>query len=77
MPKIDGFETIRRIRNILKLKKLPIIALTAKAMPEDKEKCLEVGANDYLTKPINTQKLITMIQMWIKKYQTLKGCSDE
>jgi len=68
MPKIDGFETIRRIRNILKLKKLPIIALTAKAMPEDKEKCLEVGANDYLTKPINTQKLITMIQMWIKKY---------
>jgi signal transduction histidine kinase/CheY-like chemotaxis protein/CHASE3 domain sensor protein len=64
MPMMDGYETIKVIRETLDLKMLPIIALTAKAMQEDRKKCIEAGANDYLTKPVDLHKLVTMIKMW-------------
>ncbi len=65
MPEMDGFETIKKIRSQEKFEKLPIIAVTAKAMPEDKAHCLQAGANDYLVKPIDLNQLMTMIRAWI------------
>ncbi len=65
MPEMDGYETIRHIREKQQLKKLPIIALTAKAMKGDRDKCLEAGASDYLAKPVNTEQLLNTIKMWL------------
>jgi tubulin-specific chaperone A len=67
MPVMDGYEAMRAIRKIDKLKKIPIIALTAKAMQGDKDKCLEAGANDYLAKPLNVDRLISMMRIWLYK----------
>lgn len=67
MPKMDGLTAIRVIRNNEKYSKIPIIAITAKAMKEDREKCIEAGANDYLTKPIDTDKLISLLRVWLYK----------
>ncbi len=67
MPEMDGFETITKIRGELKLTELPIIAVTAKAMKEDKERCIEVGANDYMSKPIDSKALLLMIKAWVNK----------
>ncbi len=65
MPVMDGYEATTEIRKKTAFKSLPIISLTAKAMPEDKAKCLEAGANDYLTKPVDIEKLLNMIQLWL------------
>lgn len=65
MPKMDGFEAIREIRKIEKFKDLPIIALTAKAMRGDHEKCIAAGANDYLPKPVNLMNLISVMRVWL------------
>jgi CheY-like chemotaxis protein/signal transduction histidine kinase/CHASE3 domain sensor protein len=67
MPVMDGYETIKAIRVQPKYFKLPIIALTAKAMRGDREKCLEVGANDYLSKPIDIDKLSSMMRVWLHR----------
>ncbi len=65
MPDMDGYETMQAIRKIARFKNLPIIAVTAKAMKGDKEKCLEAGANDYLSKPIDIEKLQTTMLTWV------------
>jgi len=67
MPEMDGYEAIRIIRSHVEYKNLPIIAVTAKAMKEDRVKCLDVGANDYLTKPIDVEKLIGILKIWLRK----------
>ncbi len=65
MPQMDGYEAMREIRKEQKYRQLPIIALTAKAMKGDRNKCIEAGANDYLAKPVNTDKLISMLRVWL------------
>ncbi|NJO18312.1 MAG: response regulator [Thioploca sp.] len=65
MPGMDGYEATRKIRAQSQFRKLPIIALTAKAMKGDKAKCIEAGANDYLAKPVNTEKLVSLLRVWL------------
>ena len=67
MPQMDGFEAMRRIREQPRFSRLPIIAVTAKAMRDDQEKCLAAGANDYLAKPIDLDKLVSLIRVWMPK----------
>jgi CheY-like chemotaxis protein/signal transduction histidine kinase/HAMP domain-containing protein len=67
MPQMDGYQTIGAIREKPEFRRLPIIALTAKAMKGDREKCLEAGASDYLAKPVNTEQLLSALRMWLHR----------
>ncbi|TAG32194.1 MAG: response regulator [Sphingobacteriia bacterium] len=67
MPEMDGYQAMEKIRNELKLNNLPIIALTAKAMAGDREKCIAAGASDYITKPVDIQKLFSLIRVWLSR----------
>ena len=67
MPELDGFELAQMIREKPVFRRLPIIALTAKAMKGDREKCLEAGASDYLAKPVNTEQLLSALRMWLHR----------
>jgi CheY-like chemotaxis protein len=67
MPGMDGYTTMRQIRQEQKLKHLPIIALTAKALQEDRQQCIQAGANDYLSKPIDYDALIRLVGAWVMK----------
>ena len=66
MPEMDGIATIQEIRKIPERHELPIIAVTAKAMKGDREKCIAAGAWDYLSKPVNTQDLLAALRAWVK-----------
>ncbi len=67
MPVMDGYETMQEIRKIDRFKNLPIIACTAKVQKEDKQKCLDAGANDYIAKPIDNEKLLYLLKIWTKE----------
>ncbi|HEY9664173.1 MAG TPA: response regulator, partial [Allocoleopsis sp.] len=65
MPEMDGYETMRAIRDMSDFASLPIIALTAKAMQGDREKCIEAGASDYITKPVDMEQLLSLMRVWL------------
>jgi CheY-like chemotaxis protein len=65
MPDMDGYETMREIRKAPEFRTLPILALTAKAMKGDREKCLDAGASDYIAKPVNTDQLLSLMRVWL------------
>jgi len=67
MPEMDGYKTMQVIRQNVSFRRLPIIALTAKAMKGDREKCLEAGASEYLAKPVNTEQLLSALRMWLHR----------
>jgi hypothetical protein len=67
MPDMDGYETMRRIREMDKYRDLPILALTAKAMKGDKEKCIDAGASDYIAKPVDTEHLLSILRIWLHR----------
>jgi len=67
MPEMDGYETMQVIRQNSSFRRLPIIALTSKAMKGDREKCLEAGASEYLAKPVNTEQLLSALRMWLHR----------
>jgi CheY-like chemotaxis protein len=65
MPEMDGYQTMQEIRKDPKFRTLPILALTAKAMKGDREKCLAAGASDYVAKPVNTNELLSLLRLWL------------
>jgi CheY-like chemotaxis protein len=65
MPEMDGYETTQKIRRENKNNALPIIAVTAKAMKGDRQKCLEAGASDYITKPVKIDQLLSLMRIWL------------
>jgi len=67
LPEMDGYETMRAIRGDDAFRDLPIIALTAKAMKGDREKCIEAGASDYLAKPVDTARLLSTVRLWLTR----------
>lgn len=67
MPEMDGYEAIKQIRNQRKFANLPVIALTAKAMKDDKQKCIDAGANDYIAKPVDIERLLSLMRVWLSK----------
>src|SRR3954464_7165141 len=67
MPEMDGIDTTRAIRQIPRFKNLPIVAVTAKAMKGDREKCIEAGAWDYLSKPVDPEHMLSVLRSWIRR----------
>ena len=67
MPEMDGYEAMARIREQPRFAALPVLALTAKAMKDDRAKCLDAGANDYCSKPIDMSKLTSLMRVWLHK----------
>jgi CheY-like chemotaxis protein len=67
MPEMDGYETTQKIRREHKNNNLPIIAVTAKAMKGDREKCIDAGASDYITKPVKIDQLLSLMRVWLYK----------
>ena len=67
MPEMDGYEAISAIRQMEDFRHLPIIALTAKAMKADRDHCLEVGASDYISKPLDIDQLLSLLRVWLSR----------
>ena len=65
MPEMDGYESTRNIRKLKKYSKIPIIAVTAKAMTGDREKCISAGASDYISKPVDIDQLVSLLRVWL------------
>jgi len=68
MPVMDGFEAMRQIRQDERFKTLPIIALTAKAMKGDREKCIQAGASDYISKPASNENILSLLRVWLYQH---------
>ena len=73
MPEMDGYEAISAIRQLDEFKDLPIIALTAKAMKVDRDRCLEVGASDYISKPLDIDQLFSLLRVWLYRRGEANG----
>ena len=67
MPEMDGYETMGRIRSDPRLSHIPLIAVTAKAMKGDRQKCLDAGASDYIAKPVHTDQLLALLRQWLHR----------
>ena len=67
MPEMDGYDTMRAIRKFPKFRTLPVVAVTAKAMKGDRQKCLDAGASDYIAKPVNGTDLLSMLRLWLHR----------
>jgi CheY-like chemotaxis protein len=67
MPDMDGYETMREIRRLPELSSLPLIAVTAKAMKGDRQKCLDAGASDYIAKPVDIELLLALVRVWVAR----------
>jgi CheY-like chemotaxis protein len=67
LPEMDGYDTMRAIRGMFGFEQLPIIALTAKAMKGDREKCIDAGASDYIAKPVDTERLLNLLRNWLHR----------
>ena len=67
MPEMDGYQTIKVIRNDPRFQTLPIVAITAKALKEDRDRCLAAGASDYLSKPVDPERPFSVIRLWIRQ----------
>ncbi|MNN66170.1 Signal transduction histidine-protein kinase BarA [compost metagenome] len=67
MPELDGYQAMKAIRQMPELETVPIIALTAKAMKEDRQRCIDMGASDYISKPIDIEKLLSLLKVWLYK----------
>ena len=65
MPEMDGYETIQEIRKMPQFRRLPIIAVTAKSMIGDRDKCIQAGASDYITKPVDVDQLLSLLRVWL------------
>ena len=65
MPEMDGYESIREIRSMPQYRNLPVLAVTSKAMMGDREKCIAVGASDYISKPVDIDQLISLLRVWL------------
>jgi CheY-like chemotaxis protein len=76
MPEMDGYETMRAIRQIPEFRTLPIVAVTAKAMKGDRAKCIEAGASDYITKPVDLDQLFSVLRVWLVRNQELSHAAQ-
>jgi CheY-like chemotaxis protein len=73
MPGMDGYEAIQAIRGMEQFKHLPIIALTAKAMKADRDRCIEAGASDYISKPLDIDQLLSLLRVWLYPQSETQG----